>query len=98
MIYLCSNTSCDDENIVHLELCKIKYASFSVDLSAFDALVISSKNAISALEFNKIPSNNKISVFAIGKSTASALDGFTNPLVSDKQNISECIKIAKNLL
>ena len=72
MIYLCSNTSCDDENIVHLELCKIKYASFSVDLSAFSALVISSKNAISALEFNKIPSNNKISVFAIGKASANA--------------------------
>ena len=35
---------------------------------------------------------------AIGKNTASALDAFTNPLVSNKQNISECIKIAKNLL
>ena len=86
MIYLCSNTSCDDENIVHLELCKIKYASFSVDLSAFSALVISSKNAISALEFNKIPPNNKISVFAIGKASANAASKYGFGCVYKAQN------------
>lgn len=86
MIYLCSNTSCDDENIIHLELCKIKYASFSVDLSAFSALVISSKNAISALEFNKIATNNKINVFAIGKASANAASKYGFGRVYEAQN------------
>lgn len=86
MIYLCSNTSCDDENIIHLELCKIKYASFSVDLSAFSALVISSKNSINALKFNHIAPNDEIYVFAIGKASAKAASEYGFKSVYEAQN------------
>lgn len=86
MIYLCSNTSVDDENIVHLELCKIEYFSFSVDLACFDALVISSKNAISALSVNQIPPNDKISVFAIGKASAKSAKDYGFAKVYEAQN------------
>lgn len=71
-IYLCSNTPVDDEQVKNLALCEIKFARFVVNLSAYDALIITSKNAIMALRFNQIPSNPKIRVFAIGKASAQA--------------------------
>lgn len=86
MIYLCSNTSVNDENIIHLELCKIEYASFCVDLSAFSALVISSKNSINALKFNHIALNDEIYVFAIGKASANAAKDYGFTQVYEAQN------------
>lgn len=82
MIYLCSNTPSDDESVVHLALTKLEFFKFSVDLGEFDALVISSKNAIKALGANSITANSGILVCAIGKATAeTALEyGFSNVL------------------
>lgn len=100
MIYLCSNTPSDDKSVFWLNLCEIKYLPFSVDLSEFSALIISSKNAIKALSFNKIALNPSLEVFAIGQKTAqAALDfGFTNVRISSNSHGNEFAKeITKSL-
>lgn len=68
MIYLISHTKTDDISIKHLKICEIKFNKFSVDLSKFDALVLTSKNSIKALEFNSIKLVN-LEVFSIGEGT-----------------------------
>ena len=52
-IYLCSNTPVDDEQVKNLALCEIKFARFAVNLSAYDALIITSKNWIKGFGFHK---------------------------------------------
>lgn len=78
MIYLVSHTKFDDKSVEHLRVCGIDFNKFSVDLSKFDALVLTSKNSIKALKFNQILSSN-LDVFSIGEgSTKEALNfGFT---------------------
>ncbi len=71
-IYLCSNTKINDKNVENLALCKIKFMPFKLDLNAYDALILTSKNAIKALRFNHISPNVKMQVFAIGKNSASS--------------------------
>lgn len=94
MIYLCSNTPSDDKSVIWLNLCQIKYLPFSVDLSEFSALIISSKNAIKALSFNKIKPNPSLEVFAIGQKTAqAALDfGFKNVRIALNSHGNEFAK------
>lgn len=71
-IYLCSNTKINDKNVENLALCKIKFMPFKLDLNAYDALILTSKNAIKALRFNHISPNFKMQVFAIGKNSVSS--------------------------
>lgn len=84
MIYLCSNTAF--KGVYHLNLCALEFKNFSVNLGDFDALIITSKNAISALEFNQIPPNDEICVFVIGKSTANAAKGYGFKNIYEGQN------------
>lgn len=72
-IFLISHTKC--ENIRQINVCEIKFCKFSVDLSEFDALVITSKNSINALKFNGILPTN-LDIFAIGKSSAKSAKEF----------------------
>lgn len=69
MIYLISNTPFDDESVEQISLCDIKFNKFNIDLSEFDALIVTSKNGINSLKFNSIILAD-ILVFAIGKATA----------------------------
>ena len=46
MIYLISNTPFDDESVEKISLCDIKFNKFNIDLSEFDALIVTSKNGI----------------------------------------------------
>lgn len=84
MIYLCSNTAF--KGVYHLNLCALEFKNFSINLGDFDALIITSKNAINALEFNQIPPNDEICVFAIGKSTANAAKGYGFKNIYEGQN------------
>lgn len=79
MIYLVSNTDFKDDEVKKISLLKIKYFKFSPDFSAFDTIIISSKNSIGALKFNGFKDFD-IPVFAISKASAqTAMDfGFVN--------------------
>lgn len=85
MIYLISNTAFDDKSVRQLELCRVKFNTFSVDLSTFDALIITSKNSINSLKFNSIAVAD-ILVFAIGKASALACREFGFSMVYQAQN------------
>lgn len=75
-IYLISHTP--NNSVKNLKVCEIKFHKFSVDLSKFDALVLTSKNSVKALKFNLINLAN-LEVFSIGEGTTKeALNfGFT---------------------
>lgn len=79
MIYLVSNTLSNDENVVNLQVCQIKFNKFNIDLSEFDVLILTSKNAINALKFSEIVPVN-LRVFSIGDATTLAAKdfGFSN--------------------
>ena len=62
-IYLISHTQ--NKAVKNLKVCEIEFLKFSVDLSKFEALVITSKNSIKALKFNNIKKVN-LKVFSIG--------------------------------
>lgn len=76
-IYLISHTQ--NQAVKNLKVCEIEFLKFSVDLSKFEALVITSKNSIEALKFNNIKKVN-LKVFSIGDgSTKEALKyGFSD--------------------
>ncbi|MCZ6111118.1 uroporphyrinogen-III synthase [Campylobacter ureolyticus] len=76
-IYLISHTQ--NKAVKNLKVCEIEFLKFSVDLSKFEALVITSKNSIKALKFNNIKKVN-LKVFSIGDgSTKEALKyGFSD--------------------
>lgn len=75
MIYLISNTAFNDESVEQISLCRIKFNKFNIDLSEFNALIVTSKNSINALKFNSIALTD-ILVFAIGSATALACKEF----------------------
>jgi uroporphyrinogen-III synthase len=85
MIYLVSNTPYSDNDIVWLNLCKIRFFNFNVNLSKFDAIIVTSKNSINALKFNSIALAN-ILVFAIGKATALACKEFGFKQIYEAKN------------
>ena len=74
-IYLVSNTKTVDESVVNLSVSKIEFLKFEINLSEFDALVATSKNAFKALKFNGILPIN-LPVFAIANSCAAAAKEF----------------------
>lgn len=74
-IYLVSNTKTADESVVNLSVSKIEFLKFEINLSEFDALVATSKNAFKALKFNGISCVN-LPVFAIANSCAAAAKEF----------------------
>ena len=74
-IYLISNTKTTDESVVNLSVSKIEFLKFELNLSDYDVLVATSKNAFNALKFNGISPIN-LPVFAIANSCASAARKF----------------------
>ncbi len=85
MIYLISNTPFDDESVEQISLCDIKFNKFNIDLSEFDALIVTSKNGINSLKFNSIILAD-ILVFAIGKATALSCKEFGFTQIYEAQN------------
>ena len=73
MIYLISHTP--NFRVKNLKVCEIKFRKFSVDLSEFEALVVTSKNSIKALKQNSISLAN-LEVFSIGEGTTKEADEF----------------------
>ncbi|WP_348518801.1 uroporphyrinogen-III synthase [Campylobacter sp. CCS1377] len=67
-IYLLNETPF--EGVENLILNEIKFYDFSVNLSEFDVLICTSKNALKALEKAKIILNLNINLYAVGQSTA----------------------------
>ena len=74
-IYLVSNTKTTDESVINLSVSRIEFLKFDLNLSEFDALVATSKNAFKALKFNGILPIN-LPVFAIANSCAAAAREF----------------------
>lgn len=74
-IYLVSNTKTADESVVNLSVSRIEFLKFDLNLSEFDLLVATSKNAFKALKFNGILPIN-LPVFAIANSCAAAAREF----------------------
>ncbi|WP_107691437.1 uroporphyrinogen-III synthase [Campylobacter concisus] len=74
-IYLISNTKTTDESVVNLSVSKIEFLKFELNLSDYDVLVVTSKNAFNALKFNGISPIN-LPVFAIANSCAAAAREF----------------------
>ena len=85
MIYLISNTPFDDESVEQISLCDIKFNKFNIDLSEFDALIVTSKNGINSLKFNSIVLAD-ILVFTIGKATALSCKEFGFTKIYEAQN------------
>ncbi|WP_148821388.1 uroporphyrinogen-III synthase [Campylobacter concisus] len=74
-IYLISNTKTTDESVINLSVSKIEFLKFELNLSDYDVLVATSKNAFNALKFNGISPIN-LPVFAIANSCAAAAREF----------------------
>lgn len=85
MIYLISNTPFDNESVEQISLCDIKFNKFNIDLSEFDALIVTSKNGINSLKFNSITLAD-ILVFAIGKATALSCKEFGFTQIYEAKN------------
>lgn len=75
MIYLVGS-DLEFQGVKTLKLNEISFAKFSVDLSEFDALVITSKNAIKALEKNAISLSKNLQIYAIGEASTRAAREF----------------------
>ncbi|CAD7288867.1 uroporphyrinogen-III synthase [Campylobacter suis] len=75
MIYLIGSHA-KFKDIKTLILNKIVFENFSLEISLFDALVITSKNSINALKFNQILPDKNIEIYAIGKASADAAKKF----------------------
>ena len=75
-IYLVSNTKTADESVINLSVSRIEFLKFDLNLSEFDALVATSKNAFNALKFNEISVLENLPVFAIESSCAAAAREF----------------------
>lgn len=72
-IFLISHTAHKDAK--QIKVCEIKFSTFCLNLSDFDALVITSKNSINALKFNQIKPQN-LEVFSIAESSAKSAKEF----------------------
>lgn len=89
MIYLvCSSDfdACSDD-VVRLELLSIEFLKVDLSLSDFDAIIVSSKNAIKSLAFNNIKPV-EVPLYAISDKTAqSAKDfGFTQVINTNSKD------------
>ena len=74
-IYLVSNTKTADESVINLSVSRIEFLKFDMNLSEFDLLVATSKNAFNALKFNGISALENLPVFAIASGCAAAARG-----------------------
>ena len=90
LIYLISNTPCSDERIAYLQVCEIKFFEFA-NLGEFDSIIITSKNAIKALEFNQIRINLNTQIYAIGEASHKEAKkfGFKNIYLAKNSHGSE---------
>ena len=75
MIYLIGSGA-KFKGIETLVLNEIKFSEISVNLADFSALVITSKNAVEAMRFNRISPNKNLKIFAIGEASARAAREF----------------------
>lgn len=75
MIYLFSNTAYYDDLVKNLKVCNIVFNKFNITLSKYDALVVTSKNAIKSLLANNIAVCD-IEVYAILEQTAKVAKEF----------------------
>ena len=85
-IYLVSNTKTADESVVNLSVSSIEFLKFEINLSEFDALVATSKNAFNALKFNEISALENLPVFAIASGCAAAAKGLGFTQIYTGQN------------
>lgn len=85
-IYLVSNTKTADESVINLSVSRIEFLKFDLNLSEFDALVATSKNAFNALKFNEISVLENLSVFAIASGCAAAAKGLGFTQIYTGQN------------
>lgn len=58
------------KGVLSLNLSKISFMKFSVNLAEFDALIITSKNALKALKYAKIPLKFSGVLYAVGEESA----------------------------
>lgn len=65
-IYLISHTP--NDRVKNIKVCELEFLNFNLNLDEFNALVVTSKNSIKALEFNNIKPSN-IKLFSIGEPT-----------------------------
>lgn len=77
-IYIVSNKKIVGIN--NLNLLKINYIDINIDLTNYDALIFTSKNAVNSLESSKLPWKD-IDSYAISKVTANALKNCDSKLV-----------------
>ena len=85
-IYLVSNTKTADESVVNLSVSKIEFLKFEINLSEYDALIATSKNAFNALKFNEISALENLPVFAIASGCAAAAKGLGFTQIYTGQN------------
>ena len=85
-IYLVSNTKTADESVVNLSVSRIEFLKFDLNLSEFDLLVATSKNAFNALKFNEISALENLPVFAIASGCAAAAKGLGFTQIYTGQN------------
>ncbi len=67
-IYLLNKTPFD--GVINLVLNELEFFDFSVDLFEFQALILTSKNALKALKLSKNTLNLNMQVYAVGENTA----------------------------
>ena len=85
-IYLVSNTKTADDSVVNLSVSRIEFLKFDLNLSEFDLLVATSKNAFNALKFNEISALENLPVFAIASGCAAAAKGLGFTQIYTGQN------------
>lgn len=93
MIYLVSAQSHNFKNVKNLKLAKINFKKIDVNLNDFEALIISSKNALKALSKSKCKLNLKIELFVLGKKSFDEAKklGFKNIKISKKSYLKELV-------
>ncbi|MGH2266859.1 uroporphyrinogen-III synthase [Campylobacter taeniopygiae] len=97
-IYLLNKASF--EGVKNLILNEIVFFNIKLDLDQYDALICTSKNALIALQKNKIPLNLDMEIYTIGKSTACFAQklGFKNIKIAKKPYASEFFQEFKDEL
>ena len=84
MIYLIGS-NLEFKGVKTLVLNEIKFYDFSVDLSGFEAIALTSKNSVKALKFNRIKPFD-LQVFSIGEATSKAAAEFGFTKIYTAQN------------
>ena len=84
MIYLIGS-NLEFKGVKTLVLNEIKFYDFSVDLSGFEAIALTSKNSVKSLKFNRIKPFD-LQVFSIGEATSKAAAEFGFTKIYTAQN------------